>query len=77
MKLLRSAVIQENGRRFVECDIADQPIDSADEYICLRLSVDHEGHPRVPECLLEALRRARKLVGEQSSPLEDPVARGF
>jgi hypothetical protein len=77
MKLVRGAVIQEDGKRFVECEIANGPTGSAAEYIRLRVEIDAAGHPRVPECLLAGLQRARAAITSQTTPLEDPVTRGF
>ena len=66
MQIIRSAVTEQGGKRFVECDFADAvTLQDATQYIQFRVEINSEGHPRVPECLLEALRAARTPIGSE------------
>ncbi len=74
MQIVRTAVIQEDGKRFVECEIAsgnELPIlVPPSEYIRFRLAVDQEGDSRLTDCLVQALQGAQNLIGEQILPLQ-------
>jgi hypothetical protein len=60
--------------RYVECEFADS---ASSEYVRIRIGVDPEGHPRLAECLLEALRRVRGVITPEIQRLGDPVTRGY
>ena len=67
MKLIRSAVIDEEGRRFVEMDFYDESdlhlsANDRQPFVSFRVDIDQAGFPRLPEAAEEALRHVRGVI---------------
>ncbi len=60
----------------VEMVLADQAdIAAATEYVTLKVTVSHKAEPLLAEVQLEALRRARDTLGEQTQAFSDRTGR--
>ena len=77
MQLIKSAIIETPDTRLVEMVFTDGPeLDLSREHLTLRVPVDVESSPRLPEALLEALRSARNVIGDEIQRLEQKRGRG-
>lgn len=68
MKVIRSALIEEGGNRYVEYVFADTPtLSEAEQFLHFRLRVDPEEHPHLEESQIAALLDVRAKVAAESS----------
>jgi hypothetical protein len=77
MNVIRSAVVEQGGKRYVEYDFADAAtLMDARQYVRFRIEIGSEGHPPVAKALLEGLDALRAAVGKESSRLSALAAFG-
>jgi hypothetical protein len=70
MNVIRSAVVEQGGKRYVEYDFADAvTMMDARQYVRFRIEIEGQGHPPVAKALLEGLGAVRAAVGKESSRL--------
>jgi hypothetical protein len=66
MNVIRSAVVEQGGKRYVEYDFADAAtMMDARQYVRFRIEIGSQGHPPIVKTLLEglgAVRVAKKVV---------------
>ena len=68
MKVARTAIIDEEGRRFVEMMFEDDNYDleraaaDREQYVSFRVDIDQTGYPRLPEAEEESLRHVRDVI---------------
>jgi hypothetical protein len=75
--LVRTAVIEEGGKRFVEIDFsADPKSDQPSRYIRARAEISSSGHLIDAEAHLEALRILRNAIGDETQRLSQIVDQG-
>ena len=77
MQIQRTTITEIGAERSqVEMVLADQAdIADATEYVTLKVMVSHQAEPLLAEVQLEALRRARGALGEQTQAFSDRVGR--
>jgi len=70
MNVIRSAIVEQGGTRYVEYDFADAAtMMDARQYVRFRIEIGSEGHPPVANALLEGLGAVRAAVGKEVSRL--------
>ena len=77
MQIVRQAVVETDGRRYVEIEFASDGADDPDQFIEIRVQIPADGHPRLTEALLEGLRVAQKIVGAETQRLSALRDQGF
>ena len=71
MKLIRSAVVERNGKRYFEGEISlDDPIHEGSEFVSFRVAVEPRGFPRLPECQVAGLDRAQRAIAAEMHRIE-------
>ncbi len=81
MKVIRSAIIDEEGRRFVEMDFDDDSdlhlsANDRQQFVSFRVDIDQAGFPRLPEAEEEALRSVRGVIDGEIQRLSTLRERG-
>ena len=77
MNVIRSAVVEQGGKRYVECDFADAAtMMEASQYVRFRIEMGSQGHPPVAKALLGGLDAVRAALGKESSRLSALAALG-
>jgi hypothetical protein len=70
MNVIRSAVVEQGGKRYVEYDFADAAtMMDARQYVRFRIEIGSQGHPPIAKTLLEGLGAVRVAVTKESSRL--------
>jgi hypothetical protein len=70
MNVIRSAVVEQGGKRYVEYDFADAAtMMEASQYVRFRIEIGSQGHPPVAKALLEGLSAERAAVMKESNRL--------
>ena len=70
MNVIRSAVVEQGGKRYVEYDFADAAtMMDASQYIRFRIEIGRQGLPPVAKALLEGLGAVQSAVAKESSRL--------
>ncbi len=77
MKIQRTTITEIGAEQSqVEIVLADQAdIADASEYVTMKVTVPHPAEPFLAEVQLEALRRAREAIGDQTQAFSERVGR--
>ncbi len=65
MTLLRSSIVKEKKKRFVELTFATDDSDDPEEYAYIRTATDTDENSRFVEAELDGLRRVRTVIDRE------------